>query len=370
MKISLRLSYPLAMSLLMGALWISPSARAQDENPAPLQTRQAYELPVKNWPAHLLAWWIDPAHQPRPAELGALLPEEIAAAGNMDHQERPNFFLPPGIETVIPLDGQNMLLVFGEEQAVQHLRQILPMLDNPTRQIEIETRVVSMSPEDMKAVGFNTLPPPWAQPGASPAQSSVTFPFSAIIPGNLPTLLSPHEHAINMSAPTIPRVVARNGLHVSLVVSRSHPAPVSLRNSLTPPTPPIETMGLPEVAPLEIQTPLEITLTSFVKEDGTLNLRARIIGRTQIGRKNTADALTLGTPSVIEVMGDLKDGETFGIRGLNGNFTSAFSAPTTPKEIPRMGDIPIISELFQEKKTNLNELVVFFTIHIMPTAKP
>ncbi len=64
---------------------------------------------------------------------------------------------PTGVDTVIAFMPQNALLVSGEPGAIDQLRELLTLLDQPAKQVEISTKFLEVELSDEKAAGIDWL---------------------------------------------------------------------------------------------------------------------------------------------------------------------------------------------------------------------
>ncbi|HEX8463786.1 MAG TPA: hypothetical protein VF627_04140 [Abditibacterium sp.] len=63
--------------------------------------------------------------------------------------------LPAGVQTVASVEAQNVLWVLGTPNGLQKIAEKIDLLDRPLRQVEVEARVVQISPADAKTLGIN-----------------------------------------------------------------------------------------------------------------------------------------------------------------------------------------------------------------------
>ena len=125
-----------------------------------------------------IAYQLDPANNPRPATLGAeTTPKSTDAAA---------FALPDGIEQIVSVDPQNTLLIAykeGSEQSVRDLQELIEVLDQPLRQVEIEAQFVEMSNADFKSFNFDFSEPEGQTPAIDFgfARSNFALRLSALI---------------------------------------------------------------------------------------------------------------------------------------------------------------------------------------------
>jgi hypothetical protein len=341
MKISL-------LPLLAGSMAISAignvrPAHGQPQHPAPapraLTQTEAYELPVKNVAPHIVAWWLDSAHQARPVEIGPPEPNE-------EKPGKPVFELPSGVDKIVPIDSKMTLLVVGTEKGARELRETVAFLDRPLRFVEIEARIVQMRPQDIKDLdldfgdAFKTRPQ--GQIGVVPAVANVHRDVSA--------LLAKRGMAGQLADIDLTPVKVTNNTSASLENTRSYPAPAALQNQLATVAP-----QTGEESALEVQASLKISLVPTINNDDTVTMLLNLDGQVHLGRKNGAGSLPLGKPSPsLNVISTIKDGETIAIQN--------------PTRVPLLEDLPIISELFRSKKAD--ELIVFLTPRIVRTQKP
>jgi type II secretory pathway component GspD/PulD (secretin) len=62
--------------------------------------------------------------------------------------------LPEGIDQLVAIDAQNVLLVYGTAEGIAALQNIIEYLDRPIRQVEIEAQFVDVSVSEARAFGI------------------------------------------------------------------------------------------------------------------------------------------------------------------------------------------------------------------------
>jgi type II secretory pathway component GspD/PulD (secretin) len=101
---------------------------------------------LRNIQSSIVAWWLDPLHNAMPMENGAKL-DVVKIIGVAPKR-------PAGIESVIAIERQNALLVWGEEEAKAELSKTIALLDKPLPRIELEVGIVTMSDGALKPFDY------------------------------------------------------------------------------------------------------------------------------------------------------------------------------------------------------------------------
>ncbi len=127
--------------------------------PAPAKTEKAPELmrtiKIKNVPSALIAYWLDPKHNARPAALGEVNSNRYGAP--REAEEKGAFTLPGDIRQVVSVDPQNVILVAGgSKEDMNRLEELIDVLDQPLRQVEIAAQFVEMNTADVSQFGIDT----------------------------------------------------------------------------------------------------------------------------------------------------------------------------------------------------------------------
>ncbi len=177
---------PLRLSgalFLGGAFALTSSSHAQ---PAPPQQPATPEKPVivpaqirvQNVPSGLMAYWLDPTHQPIPVQIqfsiasGGKVPQlqeydfptsDFPAAPTAPKAKllklRPgngygplNLKLPADIETIASIDPKNVIAVRGTATGIEQLRALVAQLDVPLSQVEIQVQFCQLARADLGAL--------------------------------------------------------------------------------------------------------------------------------------------------------------------------------------------------------------------------
>ena len=62
--------------------------------------------------------------------------------------------LPEGVDQLVAIDSQNVLLVYGTDEGIARLQTIIDYLDRPIRQVEIEAQFIDVSVNESRAFGI------------------------------------------------------------------------------------------------------------------------------------------------------------------------------------------------------------------------
>lgn len=127
------------------------------EQPAPAKTEKAPELTrtikIKNLSSALIAYWLDPKHNPRPVALGEVNSNRFGAP--REAEEEGTFSLPGDIAQITSIDAQNVILVTGGvTEDVNRLEELIDVLDQPLRQVELEAQFVEIDTAAVEKLGI------------------------------------------------------------------------------------------------------------------------------------------------------------------------------------------------------------------------
>lgn len=347
MKFKFLFAAPLAAALLLG----STSAFAQpDPLTAPAKTELApldkanwRAISVKNARPSLVAWQLDAQHNKMPAFVNVpyKVPPKYAADFKQEKRVKGPFDLPDNVR-LAAADEQNLLFVTGgNAEDIAQLQELVAILDQPTRFVEIEAQFVEMPAAEVKQFGIATNA---ATPGA-PTQLVPSAFQIGFVRGDFQTRINDLVKAGNAKAvSTKPLTIANNiGLAVSL---RSGPIDNTGANQNKLPAAPTD--GSDTV----------ITLTPTINGDDTITVLVNVA--TVLGTAEQPGLLTIA---------NLRDGETIALSGLSslvfprkipmlGDIPLISS--TTKPPVPLLGDIPIIGHLFRTKKPEDERAVLMF----------
>lgn len=104
----------------------------------------------------LMAYWLDPKHNPAPF---LTAPSGLNPYLRNTPQSPGPFELPGGIEQLVSVDPQNVLLVAGgSDDDIRRLRELIDVLDQPLRGAELEVQAVRVRAGDALRLGIGFSP--------------------------------------------------------------------------------------------------------------------------------------------------------------------------------------------------------------------
>ncbi|MCS6862604.1 MAG: hypothetical protein NZT92_20055 [Abditibacteriales bacterium] len=270
--------------------------------------------------------------------------------------------VPEGIDSIIALDPQNALLIYGTDEAVRRLQdEIISVLDTPIDQVEIETQFVTVNTayQDQFGIDWNLSNGPFRlrvdgiNPGGNIQIGYVRGNFVA----TMGALLSRNKAKI-VSAP---RVTVTNNMPASMSTQILVPVEVPVRtvNGL---------ITITDFVPIQIPVPSFLTVLPSINRDDTVTLfLIPFMSRfTLVNLPNAGAFPQITFQSVITLL-TVKDGETVALGGLIDKQRNTGGA-----RVPFLADLPVIGSLFRTRFINDldSELMIFVTpriIHRAPT---
>ncbi len=222
--------FPLSRALILGAA-LALAANSSHAQPVPdVATAPATEraqIRVLNMQSSVMAYWLDPARNPMPMQLMQNGRNDSPWARELESLPRQpgngngprGLKLPDGIESVVSVDPQSVLLVQGTSAGIGELRKLVTEIDVPLQQVEVEAQFLQMSPQTLKA-----LPLKFAK-NEDPffAPSVALVPPTMSLSGELNKLIASNKVRVM----TAPRVTAIDGLTAQLTSSEMRSAMLS-----------------------------------------------------------------------------------------------------------------------------------------------
>jgi type II secretory pathway component GspD/PulD (secretin) len=308
--------------------------------PAPAGTteKKTYELRLRNIKPSLMAFWLDPQNNERPAELGPALTSE--GRFGIPAPKNNAFALPEGVDRIVAVDPQNALLVFGTPEGVAKLRETVGFLDKPLRQIEIEAQFVSVKAEDVAAFGIDFSTARGNNTNAAtltPATGGKPGVQLGFVRGNFQAALSKLQTDNGAKVISAPRVTAINNLTASIESMLSQPMVVGTQDKQGNFQPFYgQTSEGQLTPPLEAGTSLHLEMTPTINNDNTITVRLRIDKRLQLQAGGPTPApTTLQILNGLDIIANVRDGETIAVGGFDP------ASPPKGQRIPILGDIPL-----------------------------
>lgn len=272
------------------------------------------------------------------------------------------FDRPAGVDRIAAIDAQNVLLVFGTDDGVRELQEIISLLDRPLRQVEIEAQFVTVSTSDSRSFGIdytatrnNFTASSVGNTGGGLTVSYVGANFSA----TLTALLNRNRAKVI----TAPRVTAINNLTAELISQTSSPLILTVTNNIVNNN--TTTQAVTQRL-IYITTNIGLTVTPTINNDDTVTvlMQPELESQTPAG--------LLGNPSIplitsqrVRTTANVRDGETIALGGLRSAQTSRGQ-----NKIPLLGDLPLVGVFFRSRNVtdNDSELIIFLTARIVRRA--
>lgn len=303
-------------ALAVAAVVAAPSiVFAQDVEPPALvkmrepdsQNRQRL-VKIKNLPSAMIAYMLDPKNNPRPAG--------VAADKSDKPEEKGTFDLPGSITQIVSIDPQNVLLIKGgSDEDIRRLQELIDVLDQPLRQVELEAQVVQISPEDAKTFGIDfSRNEPVVLRAKQESKAPITAHFG-FVRNNFTARLNALVADNRAKIITAPRVTALNNLSATMEMKVDIGTLSDGKRTFT-----FEPVGA------------KLTITPTINGDDTITL---LINATN---KN-------GEDSKVTAIANVRDGDTIALSGLSPLFApaGAIESPNiliflTARIIRRAGD--------------------------------
>ena len=272
------------------------------------------------------------------------------------------FDLPGDIQQILSVDPQNVLLVAGgSDEDVRNLQNLIDVLDQPLRQVEIEAQFVELSTQDSRALGVNFTTSRGNFDASSnlpltiqgtPVAGSISVGF---VRGNFQTRLDALIANNRAKVITAPRVTAINNLTATLQSQETRPLILTTVQ---------QNIGGGQQAGqnlIGITNTIGLTVTPTINGDDTVTVLMEPRVTTQSG--NTG--LGVQTSRFLRTIANVRDGDTIALGGLK-----RVSNERNNTKIPLLGDLPLIGGLFRSSTLSETEteLIVFLTARIVRRA--
>lgn len=271
------------------------------------------------------------------------------------------FQLPEGIEELVGYDLISALVVRGEPDAIEELRELVELLDLPPQQIEVEARFVSLSVSDADSLGIS-----WTMTdgtttvtGSTPAQGGASIAIRTAT-GNFQTLITAIVRNNQGKVVNAPKVATQNGQPAMVAFQQTIPVTISdtvitdasQTVSTTIETIPVTTALI--VVPRVTGQPPNESITTVIQP--------QVADVTGFVDNPSGGTIPIVAMQQISTMLRVRNGETIALGGLvrkNNSYSTT--------KIPLLGDLPFIGSLFRSNTRNLDEseLLIFVTPTIM-----
>lgn len=277
------------------------------------EPHSSVQITLRNVSPRMMAWWLDPAHNPKPLEIVQSEQNQQLLAGGVisPPEERDNVKLPLGVDSIVAVDPQNALLVYGTTAGIAQLKTRMAALDKPLRQVEIETQFVEINRADAQALGIREA---LATPdGINLVPDNYRAALHALLQQNKAKVITAH------------RVTAINNLTAMISIGVTTPVLISIgdRGSKT---------NADSARPGTIKTKLDLeaqssfAVTPTINQDETMTLRVVSLLHYALRNGNSASSLPLdidlnrpgNSPKpAISFRAKCRDGETMALSNLD-----------------------------------------------------
>lgn len=300
-------------------------------------------ITVHNVPPSMIVWQLDPQHNKLPAYFNVPYAPPLKSAADFK-QEKPSekhakgpFDLPNDVR--LAADDANKLLFVagGDAQQIARLQELVDILDQPLRQVEIEARMVELPADEIAGFGIATDA---ATAGTRDAKALIPGAFqSGIVRGDFQKRINDlvADNKVKVVS-TKPQIITNNsGLAISLLSGG-----------------PLDNTGANQnkrpAAP-DSGTDAILTLTPTINGDDTISLLM-----------NLATLSATAEQSRLTTIANLRAGDTIALMGLK---SSVFLTQLNPLSL---NQIPLIGSLFRPKIIEDDRAVlIFVTARIVRT---
>lgn len=275
------------------------------------------------------------------------------------------FTLPDGIKELVGYDLISALIVVGEPDAIQELRELIELLDVPPQQIEVEARFVTLSVNDADSLGmtWSVTNGTASASGSTLGQGGASFAFQYAT-GNFQALLTTIVRNNKGKVVNAPKVATQNGQPAIVAFDQTIPVTISdtviTQASQTVSTT-IDTIDVTTelvVVPRVTGQPPDESITTIIVPQV-----ADIIGYVD---NPSGGTIPIVATQQIQTMLRVPNGQTIALGGLVRKNNSESST-----RIPLLGDLPFIGGLFRSRTrtTDESELLIFLTPTILRELK-
>lgn len=270
-----------------------------------------------------------------------------------------SFDLPGDIEQLVSIDPQNVLLVAGgSEEDLRRLQEIIDILDQPLRQVEIEAQFVDLQTNDARAFGIDFSTSRGNFDAATTGLASAPVPGAfqiGFVRGNFQARLNALIASNRAKLITAPRVTAINNLTARLQSTERRPL------ILTSVSQNIGGQQAQQQRLLFVNTTVGLVVTPTINNDDTIT----VFMNPEVSTQGGSTGLGNVTQRTVETVANVKDGDTIVLGGLK-----RLTAERQNYEVPILSKIPIIGGLFRSSTVTEteSELIIFLTARIVRRA--
>jgi general secretion pathway protein D len=277
--------------------------------------------------------------------------------GGPGGQQQAASLRPDGIKSIIADQQDNSLLVQGDPEGIQELRQIIQLLDIPAKQVQVKAEFITASVATVNQFGINFQLVP--APNVSAAFTGSTVTGSTIVEfsqGNLVAQLQAQLSTDASKVVSAPLITTTNNSPGLIQFSEEIPYLTSTTNVTGSGTNTTSTgVGF-------LQVSSGLVVTPQVNGDNSVTMDLTLPNTTVNPSADTSLPPTT-TTQLIHTTRTVANGETMVLGGLVSKNDS-----NARVSVPFLGDLPIIGSLFRTRNINNanTELLIFITPTVLP----
>lgn len=286
-------------------------------------------------------------------------PTTTQAPGTGTTQNNQNRLVPDGIDTIFPYQEDNSLLVRGEPDAIDELKNIIALLDVPVKQVSIKAEFVTVTDQDVSAFGLN-----WSTSvlnsnvatdiGGTGTTAGPTITMN-IAQGNISATLTALRQKDRAHTILAPLISTLNNVPAQIQTSEQYPI---FQSAISQGSVGGGNISTSNVTYLQSQTGL--TVLPRINRDGsvTVQLQPQVSQFNGFVQGPNSQSAPIVVQQQLSTIRRVKSGESIVLGGLETK-----SDAKTSRGIPFLEDLPFIGKLFRSQDNQLNDsqLLIFLT---------
>lgn len=266
--------------------------------------------------------------------------------------------IPDGIDVIFPYQEDNSLLVRGEPDSIDELKNIIALLDVPVKQVSIKAEFVTVSVNDLAGFGFNwsitNLNSSLASDiGGGMGSSGPTLTL-AVAQGNVEATLNALKQQSRARTIQAPLISTLNNVPAQIQTSRSYP--IFQPSVVTSGT----SSNIVTYSAQYVTASTQLQVIPRVNRDGSVTVQiypqVQDFGEIVEGPNNIQ--LPTVNSQALSTVRRVKSGDSIVLGGL-----ATKKVTTSTRGIPILDDLPLIGWLFRSKNisTEDSQLLIFLT---------
>lgn len=286
------------------------------------------EIVIKNVLPSVMAWWLDPKNHPTPVQFQTA---EHPKSADINAALEPVSAWLQGVDRLIAIDPQNILLVSGTPAGVAEIKKMVAFFDKPLRHVEVQAQFVTVQPQKLGEFGIQ-FGDSNAVPNGDTSRMQLGF-----VRSNFQATLSKLVAQNQAKIITAPRVTAINNLTANLDSFSPLPGTLGLKDEAGKFT----SLGS------SIGTHLHLGVTPTINNDDTVTILMSTAITLQLSGDTGKNFISAPDPGVESII-NARDGDTIALVGYKPRF---LPAPNS------------------EPQTSVPNLVIFVTTRIVRRAE-